>query len=214
MKRHAVTLIELLVVIAIIAVLIALLVPAVQKAREAASRASCANNIRQLGLALTTYHDTYGRFPLENDMVSLRGWAVDSMQWTGDQNLFRQLKYDSSPTDPWNVGVAKQARPSVLRCPSSVFDLSDQQFPDGAPISPYFFWAPLAGQKLLGERFSTVVLQEAPAEKEFLFPYLLSPTFPFTNPENPKTNHPGGINTLYGDGHVAFIKPAETPGDP
>lgn len=68
-RRQGFTLIELLVVIAIIAILIALLLPAVQQAREAARRSQCKNNMKQLGIAMHNYHDTFRCFPIASSVA-------------------------------------------------------------------------------------------------------------------------------------------------
>jgi prepilin-type N-terminal cleavage/methylation domain-containing protein len=138
-RRRAFTLVELLVVIAIIAVLIGLLLPAIQKIREAASRTSCANNLKQLGLACHNYENAHGHLPPGNlgpipneryyesdaDRMQQVGLLVYLLPYAEQSPLYLQLRVDLDPlrlgpawyTDATNWQLA-QTRIRLFECPS------------------------------------------------------------------------------------------------
>jgi prepilin-type N-terminal cleavage/methylation domain-containing protein len=162
-RRCAFTLVELLVVIAIIGILVALLLPAVQAAREAARRTQCGNNLKQLGLAVHNYHDTYKSFPISYGTADTAGaqynanntgksWFVGILPFIEQQPLHDQIVFNVplNWTDPTtnlqpNTVVAMTVLEAFL-CPSDGTNrkgLMDGRANVGAvaPTNPTGVWA-------------------------------------------------------------------------
>jgi len=124
--RRGFTLIELLVVIGIIAVLIALLLPAVQAAREAARRIQCTNHLKQVGLAVHSYHDSVGTLPLgcavafdSSNNPIFPGWGITAriLPYLEGQNQFNACNFNLPNETPENDSSMRM-RMAVYLCPS------------------------------------------------------------------------------------------------
>jgi len=129
LQKRAFTLVELLVVIAIIGILIALLLPAVQAAREAARRSQCVNNLKQLGLALHNYHDSYNVFvPRKQESAvgysSRHSGFIALLPYIEQGTMYDRIKAGDATYGPfgptaWTGWAPWNVAPSMLLCPSA-----------------------------------------------------------------------------------------------
>jgi prepilin-type N-terminal cleavage/methylation domain-containing protein/prepilin-type processing-associated H-X9-DG protein len=119
--RSGFTLIELLVVIAIVAILVALLAPAIQRVRESASRLTCTNNLKQLGIAVHNYHEAHRRLPASRLMVTsgqeFATWSVLLLPYLEQQALYAKWDLRRKYVDQLDDSV-RTTPVSVFTCPA------------------------------------------------------------------------------------------------
>jgi prepilin-type N-terminal cleavage/methylation domain-containing protein len=97
-RRTGFTLVELLVVISILALLAGLLLPAIQRVRESANRTSCANNLKQIGIAMHLYHDVYKTLPpsFSKNGSDATTWCVLILPFLEQESLYKQWNFSKS----------------------------------------------------------------------------------------------------------------------
>jgi prepilin-type processing-associated H-X9-DG protein len=144
-RRPGFTILELVVSVGIVMLLAALILPAIGSAREAARRTQCMNNLRQIGLALHTYHDQHRSLPAgwvwEASKPSGYGWAASLVPYLEDNvpPIYRNLPL----SDPRNRS-ARQTRPEIFVCPSDITEpvftlvMGDEDDEDAATAAAAF----------------------------------------------------------------------------
>ena len=184
--RRAFTLVELLVVIAIIGVLVALLLPAVQSAREAARRMQCSNNVKQLGLGIHNFHDTYTLFPFNYHLIGVNAWEAASahvaiLPYIEQANVFSQMRFPTTSKAGQALGTTPETaqgdasmwstswngpmntRLKAFLCPSSTKHPTRAQVAWGGPGSNYGWSTGSRVQVVwVGEAFNGIIAYQHP----------------------------------------------------
>jgi prepilin-type processing-associated H-X9-DG protein len=196
-------------------VLIALLLPATQAAREAARRSQCVNNLKQIGLAMHNYHSANNNFPgniADKKGKPLMSWRVAILPYIEQQELYNKFKLDE-PWDSPNNKELIQYMPQVYTCPSRPALPKSTQTHYQVFFGPGALFdkdGPTGIQNVTDGTSNTMMAVEAANAVTWTkpddIPFDQGPNFKPANLFGMGSTHPGGVNTLFADGSVRFIK--------
>jgi prepilin-type processing-associated H-X9-DG protein len=197
-------------------VLIALLLPAVQSAREAARRSQCVNNLKQMGLAMHNYENVNGNFPaaaiVDKQGKPLLSWRVAILPYLEQKALYDKFKLDEPWDSPNNKELLKYM-PSVYTCPSGTIARESGMTAYRVFSGPGALLEPTAPTRIAAvtDGLSNTVMV---VESSQAVPWTKPDELPFGNAPDLQANpmfgagsrHPGGLNALFADGSVRFLK--------
>ena len=215
--RLGFTLIEFLVVLMILAVLAALIFPSARVGRAPARRSQCKNNLKQIGLALHNYAETYGAFPpaytVDANGQPLHSWRTLILPFVDEKALYDQIDLSKPWDDPANA-VAFQKSMSTYRCPSALAGDNNTTYlaitgelgalaPDHArPFSEF-----------VDGLSNTLLVVEVPDANAvpWMAPQDADEVLLLSFGKDTKRQHSGGMHGLMADGGVRFFSQTLDP---
>lgn len=204
-----------------LALLVAFLMPATQQARPAAKRSTCKNNLKQIGLALHNYHETYGCFPpvyiADGEGKPMHSWRVLLLPYLDQLPLYEQYRFDEPWDGPNNRNLWDRI-PAVYRCPSHAEVSEDkQQTPYVTVRDPQSLFPGSEPKKLKdakdGTSYTAAVVEVSHQTVHWMSPEdvsrldYLADMVESSGPHH----HTGGSHILMGDGAVRYF-PADSLG--
>jgi prepilin-type N-terminal cleavage/methylation domain-containing protein len=217
--RRGFTIVELLAVIAVIALAIALLLPMSRGASGAARRAQCTNNLKQIGLALYNYEQTYKALPpaytVDAKGRPLHSWRTLILPFLEQQSLYDTIDLTKPWDDPANAGAAK-AEILAYRCPSAELKEghTTTYLAIASPTAALRPGVPRPLAEITDGTSRTLLIVEVPAARAvpWMAPIDASEVAVVGMAASKAHNHPTGFNAALADGSVRFLK-ATTPPD-